>query len=155
MTSAKASIANAPLTFTSFVVSHVFEAPQALGRVVATHYSSQLTKQIFGILGSLAILGAPADFITNVGTGVYVLLVRCVCTRNESALTSWKLTHVTITSLFLLPVTATFTQNGHTLFLAHTAETSFTNQPQVWCMDHGSFWRDSKAVRRAWPAESL
>lgn len=52
------------------MVGHVFEAPQALGRVVATHYSSQLTKQIFGILGSLAILGAPADFISNVGTGV-------------------------------------------------------------------------------------
>jgi len=51
-------------------VGHVFEAPQALGRVIATHYSSQLTKQIFGILGSLAILGAPADFISNVGTGV-------------------------------------------------------------------------------------
>lgn len=66
----KASIANAPLVFTSFFVGHVFEAPQALLRIIATHYSSQLTKQIFGILGSLAILGAPADFISNVGTGV-------------------------------------------------------------------------------------
>jgi vacuolar protein sorting-associated protein 13A/C len=56
--------------FTSFIVGHVFEAPQALFRVIMTHYSSQLTKQIFGILGSLAILGAPADFISNVGTGV-------------------------------------------------------------------------------------
>lgn len=65
-----ASIANAPLKFTSFVVGNVFESPQALARIVATHYSSQLTKQIFGILGSLAILGAPADFISNVGTGV-------------------------------------------------------------------------------------
>ena len=65
-----ASVAEAPLTFTSFVVGHVFESPQALFRVIATHYSSQLTKQIFGILGSLAILGAPADFISNVGTGV-------------------------------------------------------------------------------------
>ncbi len=65
-----ASIADAPLTFTSFVVGHVFESPQALLRVIATHYSSQLTKQIFAILGSLAILGAPADFISNVGTGV-------------------------------------------------------------------------------------
>jgi len=65
-----ASIANAPLTFTSFVVGHVFEAPQALIRVIVTHYSSQLTKMIFGIVGSLAILGAPADFISNVGTGV-------------------------------------------------------------------------------------
>lgn len=66
----QASIAKAPLVFTSFVVGHVFEAPQALGRVIATHYSSQLTKQVFGILGSLAILGAPADFISNVGSGV-------------------------------------------------------------------------------------
>lgn len=65
-----ASIANAPLKFTSFVVGHAFESPQALIRIVATHYSSQLTKQIFGIIGSLAILGAPADFISNVGTGV-------------------------------------------------------------------------------------
>jgi hypothetical protein len=66
----QASIADAPLVFTSFVVGHVFEAPQALIRVIVTHYSSQLTKQIFGIVGSLAILGAPADFISNVGTGV-------------------------------------------------------------------------------------
>lgn len=65
-----ASIADAPLTFTSFVVGNVFESPQALLRVITTHYSSQLTKQIFAILGSLAILGAPADFISNVGTGV-------------------------------------------------------------------------------------
>lgn len=63
----QASIANAPLVFTSFVVGHVFESPQALFRVITTHYSSQLTKQVFGILGSLAILGAPADFISNVG----------------------------------------------------------------------------------------
>lgn len=66
----KASIANAPLVFTSFVVGHVFESPRTLFRIVSTHYSSQLTKQVFGILGSLAILGAPADFISNVGTGV-------------------------------------------------------------------------------------
>jgi hypothetical protein len=65
-----ASIANAPVTFTSFVVAHVFESPQALFRIISTHYSSQLTKQIFAIIGSLAILGAPADFISNVGTGV-------------------------------------------------------------------------------------
>jgi len=65
-----ASIADAPLTFTSFVVAHAFESPQALLRVIGVHYSSQLTKQIFSILGSLAILGAPADFISNVGTGV-------------------------------------------------------------------------------------
>lgn len=64
------SISNAPLMFTSFMVGHVFESPQALSRVIASHYSSQLTKQIFGILGSLAILGAPADFISNVGTGL-------------------------------------------------------------------------------------
>ena len=38
--------------------------------MIVTHYSSQLTKQIFGILGSLAILQAPADFISNVGSGV-------------------------------------------------------------------------------------
>ena len=64
----QASIAKAPLMFTSFVVGHVFESPQALFRVVSTHYSSQLTKQVFGIVGSLAIFGAPADFISNVGT---------------------------------------------------------------------------------------
>jgi hypothetical protein len=65
-----ASIAGAPLMFTSFVVSHVFESPQALMRVISAHYSSQLTKQIYPILGSLAILATPADFISNVGTGV-------------------------------------------------------------------------------------
>ena len=65
-----ASIASAPLTFTSFVVNHAFEAPQAFGRIIAAHYSSQLTKQVFGILGSLAILDAPADFLANIGTKV-------------------------------------------------------------------------------------
>ena len=65
-----ASIADAPLRFNSFVVADVFESPQTLVRVIVAHYSSQLTKQIFGILGSLAIFGAPADFISNVGTGV-------------------------------------------------------------------------------------
>jgi hypothetical protein len=59
--------------FTSFVVGHVFESPQALFRVISTHYSSQLTKQVFGILGSLAIFGAPADFISNVGTSLKTL----------------------------------------------------------------------------------
>lgn len=48
----------------------MFESPQTLSRIIVTHYSSQLTKQVFGIVGSLAILGAPADFISNVGTGV-------------------------------------------------------------------------------------
>jgi hypothetical protein len=66
----QASIANAPLFFTSFVVSHVFEAPETLTKIVSAHYSSQLTRQIFKLLGSLAILGAPADFLTNVGSGV-------------------------------------------------------------------------------------
>lgn len=59
--------------FTSFVVGHVFESPQALFRVISTHYSSQLTKQVFGILGSLAIFGAPADFISNVGASLKTL----------------------------------------------------------------------------------
>jgi len=65
-----ASIANAPLKFTSFMVANVFESPIALSRIIITHYTSQLTTQIFGIIGSLAILHAPADFISNVGTGV-------------------------------------------------------------------------------------
>jgi hypothetical protein len=65
-----ASIADAPLRFASFVVGHVFESPQTLLRVIMTHYSSQLTNQIFGILGSLAIFVAPADFLSNVGSGV-------------------------------------------------------------------------------------
>lgn len=68
--SKQASIAKAPIVFNPFVVGHVFESPESLLRIIITHYSSQLTKQIFGIIGSLAILGAPADFISNVGTGV-------------------------------------------------------------------------------------
>uniref|UniRef100_A0A7S2RQ69 Vacuolar protein sorting-associated protein 13 DH-like domain-containing protein n=1 Tax=Eucampia antarctica TaxID=49252 RepID=A0A7S2RQ69_9STRA len=64
------SLTNAPLTFTSFVVSHAFEAPQALIRILGAHYFSQLARQIFAILGSLTILNGPADFLANVGTGV-------------------------------------------------------------------------------------
>lgn len=70
--------------FTSFVVGHVFESPQALFRVLSTHYSSQLTKQVFGILGSLAIFGAPADFISNVGTYIAMLTDKIfICFPND------------------------------------------------------------------------
>ena len=65
-----ASIAEAPLTFTSFVVGHAFESPQSLMGIISAHYSSQLTRQLITIIGSLAILKAPADFLANVGTGV-------------------------------------------------------------------------------------
>ena len=64
------SLTNAPLTFTSFVVSHAFEAPKTLLRILGEHYLSQLAQQIFAILGSLTILDGPADFLGNVGTGV-------------------------------------------------------------------------------------
>jgi len=64
------SLANAPLTFTSFVVSHVFEAPDNLLRIIGMHYFSQLTTHFFSIIGSLAIFNGPADFLANVGTGV-------------------------------------------------------------------------------------
>ena len=64
------SIHKAPLRFTSFVVGHAFDSPRALVRILAAHYSSQLTQQIFAILGSLEILTVPADFLGNVGTGV-------------------------------------------------------------------------------------
>jgi len=65
-----ASIADAPLIFTSFVVSHAFESPQTLLGIISAHYSSQLSSQILTILGSLVILKAPADILSNVGTGI-------------------------------------------------------------------------------------
>ena len=65
-----ASIADAPLIFTSFVVSHAFESPQTLLGILSSHYTSQLSNQILSILGSLVILKTPADILSNVGTGV-------------------------------------------------------------------------------------
>lgn len=65
-----ASIADAPLLFTSFVVSNVFDSPQTLLGIVLAHYSSQLSSQILSILGSLVILKTPADILTNIGSGV-------------------------------------------------------------------------------------
>mmetsp|Transcript_18923 Transcript_18923/g.40971 ORF Transcript_18923/g.40971 Transcript_18923/m.40971 type:complete len:1580 (+) Transcript_18923:41-4780(+) len=65
-----ASIADAPLIFTSFVVSHAFESPQTLLGIISAHYSSQLSSQILTILGSLVILKAPADILSNIGNGV-------------------------------------------------------------------------------------
>lgn len=65
-----ASIADAPLIFTSFVVSKAFESPSSLIGIILAHYSSQLSSQILSILGSLVILKAPADILSNVGTGV-------------------------------------------------------------------------------------
>lgn len=65
-----ASIADAPLLFTSFVVNHAFESPQTLFGIISAHYSTQLSSQILSILGSLVILKAPADILSNVGAGV-------------------------------------------------------------------------------------
>mmetsp|Transcript_33144 Transcript_33144/g.80170 ORF Transcript_33144/g.80170 Transcript_33144/m.80170 type:complete len:839 (+) Transcript_33144:1-2517(+) len=65
-----ASIADAPLIFTSFIVSHAFESPETLFGIILAHYSSQLSSQILTILGSLVIFSAPADILSNVGTGV-------------------------------------------------------------------------------------
>eukprot|EP00804_Cyclotella_cryptica_P006412 CCRYP_014275-RB/>CCRYP_014275-RB protein AED:0.05 eAED:0.05 QI:2525/1/1/1/0.91/0.84/13/302/2635 len=65
-----ASIADAPLTFTSFLVGNAFESPQSFLGIIQAHYSSQLTNQILTILGSLAILKAPVEFVSNVGSGV-------------------------------------------------------------------------------------
>lgn len=65
-----ASITNAPIIFTSFIVSNAFESSQSLVGIIGTHYSSQLSNQMFSILGSLTILKVPADFLSNVGSGV-------------------------------------------------------------------------------------
>ena len=64
------SIANASLIFTSFVVSHAFESPSILKDIIRTHYVSQVTQHFFSLIGSLAILTGPADFLGNIGTGV-------------------------------------------------------------------------------------
>lgn len=64
------SLSEAELIFTSFVVSHTFESPEIFPRIIGTHYMSQLTNQLFSILGSLDIFNGPADFLTNIGTGV-------------------------------------------------------------------------------------
>ena len=65
-----ASITNAPITFTSFIVSNAFESSQSLVGIIGTHYSSQLSNHMFSILGSLTILKVPADFLSNIGSGV-------------------------------------------------------------------------------------
>ncbi len=64
------SLSQAELIFTSFVVSHAFESPDVFPRIISAHYISQLTSQLFSIVGSLDILNGPADFLTNIGTGV-------------------------------------------------------------------------------------
>lgn len=65
-----ASIVEAPLTFTSFIVGNAFESPQSLRGIVLAHYSSQLTSQILPLLFNMAILKAPVEFVSNVGSGV-------------------------------------------------------------------------------------
>ncbi len=64
------SITSAPITFTSFVVRHTFESPSLLKEIIWAHYSSQVAQHFFKIIGSLTILTGPADFLTNIGTGV-------------------------------------------------------------------------------------
>ena len=65
-----ASITDAPLTFPCFLVANAFESPQSLLSIIQAHYSSELTYQVLTILGSLTMLKAPVEFVTNVGTGV-------------------------------------------------------------------------------------
>ena len=65
-----ASITNAPIIFTSFIVSNAFESSSSLTGIIGAHYSSQLSNQMFSVLGSLTILKVPADFLSNVGNGV-------------------------------------------------------------------------------------
>lgn len=64
------SISNAQLIFTSFVVSHVFESPVVIRDIIRSHYVSQMTQHALTLIGSLAILTGPADFLANIGTGV-------------------------------------------------------------------------------------
>lgn len=64
------SIVDAPLTFTSFLVGNAFEAPQTLRQIIVSHYNSQLTSQILPLLFNMAILKAPVEFVSNVGSGV-------------------------------------------------------------------------------------
>ncbi len=64
------SITDASLILTSFVVSRSFESPSVLKDIIRTHYVSQVTQHFFSLIGSLAILTGPADFLANIGTGV-------------------------------------------------------------------------------------
>lgn len=64
------SITDASLILTSFVVSRAFESPSILKDIIRTHYKSQVTQHFFSLIGSLAILTGPADFLQNIGTGV-------------------------------------------------------------------------------------
>jgi len=51
-------------------VSRSFESPSVLKDIIRTHYASQVTQHFFSLIGSLAILTGPADFLANIGTGV-------------------------------------------------------------------------------------
>ena len=64
------SITDAPLTFDSFLVGNAFESPLSLLGIILAHYNSQLTSQIIPLLFNMAILKAPVEFVSNVGTGV-------------------------------------------------------------------------------------
>ena len=65
-----ASIADAPITFTSFLVGNIFESVSTLRGVILAHYSSQLTRQVLPLLFNMVILKAPLEFLSNVGSGV-------------------------------------------------------------------------------------
>jgi hypothetical protein len=65
-----ASIADAPITFTSFLVGNAFESPQSLRQIILAHYNSQLTSQILPLIFNMAILKGPVEFVSNIGSGV-------------------------------------------------------------------------------------
>ena len=73
-----ASITDAPLTFTSFAVDHAFEAPQALTPIISAHYTSQLTNQIFALLGSLTILRLVHKALNNLSVRYFISLLNCI-----------------------------------------------------------------------------
>lgn len=64
------SVENASFYWSNFFGVNVFSTFPALARNLQQHYSSETKKNFFNLIGSLSVIGAPAELVNNVGGGV-------------------------------------------------------------------------------------
>ncbi|GMH48848.1 hypothetical protein TrVE_jg4024 [Triparma verrucosa] len=71
-----ASFPNARLSVQGLELRDVCLPLSRISERVVIHYSDQVTYQLFSIISSLSVLGAPAEMMSNVGSGVERFLVK-------------------------------------------------------------------------------
>ncbi|GMH73475.1 hypothetical protein TrLO_g10594 [Triparma laevis f. longispina] len=71
-----ASFPNAQLSMQGLELLDISLPLASISERVGVHYSDQVTYQLFSIISSFSVLGAPAEMVSNVGSGVGRFLIK-------------------------------------------------------------------------------